>query len=279
MRNTRSSKCPDCRRAYAKEQKAKREKYGARPLHRSRVDPDTGKRVKTCPDCLATKAEDDYNVGGGRLRSYCRDCESVRRRAMYHANADRHRAYARKYYWKNRSAVLARTRKWRKENRAYCIAYNRRQNERRREEMRQYARRRYWSMTPEQRAEMNRRHNAKRVDYHRIYDSLFRKQRNARVAKWARENRERKAQIQRERNRRVWRATIAKIDRDAVIARDNSMCYLCGMMLERADVTLDHVVPLSRGGDHAESNLRVCCRRCNSRKGTRLLSELDWAAR
>lgn len=37
--------------------------------------------------------------------------------------------------------------------------------------------------------------------------------------------------------------------------------------------TLDHVIPLARGGTNWPSNLRPCCRLCNTRKGTLLLHE------
>jgi 5-methylcytosine-specific restriction endonuclease McrA len=62
------------------------------------------------------------------------------------------------------------------------------------------------------------------------------------------------------------------IDRDAIIARDNSTCYICGKkLITGADViTLDHVIPLARGGAHDATNLRVACVSCNARKGKRL---------
>ena len=54
-----------------------------------------------------------------------------------------------------------------------------------------------------------------------------------------------------------------------------SDCYLCGEQLT-GDVHADHVVPLARGGEHSAANLRPTHANCNLRKGTRLLSELDW---
>jgi 5-methylcytosine-specific restriction endonuclease McrA len=46
-------------------------------------------------------------------------------------------------------------------------------------------------------------------------------------------------------------------------------CFYCG----RSGGTVDHVVPLSRGGQHAEGNLVPACRSCNSSKGDKLLIE------
>lgn len=36
------------------------------------------------------------------------------------------------------------------------------------------------------------------------------------------------------------------------------------------DLTLDHILPLSRGGTDHEDNLQTMCRRCNNRKGARV---------
>lgn len=62
---------------------------------------------------------------------------------------------------------------------------------------------------------------------------------------------------------------IEQIRRGFIIERDDATCYLCGRRLEDSEITLDHVVALANGGDHTEDNLRVACRPCNSRKGTR----------
>ena len=51
-------------------------------------------------------------------------------------------------------------------------------------------------------------------------------------------------------------------------------CWYCGCELPRAEwSTLDHLHPRSRGGDEEPENLRLSCKRCNRRKGSRLLDE------
>lgn len=50
-------------------------------------------------------------------------------------------------------------------------------------------------------------------------------------------------------------------------------CAYCGGRLTRRTVTLDHVVPLSRGGRHGTTNVVVACRSCNSSKGARTVAE------
>lgn len=63
------------------------------------------------------------------------------------------------------------------------------------------------------------------------------------------------------------------LSRKAVVARDGGVCqYGCG---RRGD-TIDHVLPRSRGGEHRWENVVASCRRCNSQKADRLLSELGW---
>lgn len=62
------------------------------------------------------------------------------------------------------------------------------------------------------------------------------------------------------------------LSRQAVFERDGFACAYCG---RRSD-TIDHVVPRSRGGLHAWTNVVAACQRCNHRKADRLLAELGW---
>lgn len=51
-----------------------------------------------------------------------------------------------------------------------------------------------------------------------------------------------------------------------VLPTDNLACVECE---SPEDLTVDHIVPISRGGGNDANNLRVLCRSCNSRKGAR----------
>ncbi|MEX0834417.1 MAG: HNH endonuclease [Actinomycetota bacterium] len=61
----------------------------------------------------------------------------------------------------------------------------------------------------------------------------------------------------------------AALTRRAVFARDHWSCQYCGNAAEN----VDHVIPRSRGGEHAWDNVVAACRRCNSRKENRLPTE------
>lgn len=54
------------------------------------------------------------------------------------------------------------------------------------------------------------------------------------------------------------------LTRQNIFKRDNHRCQYCGTTEE---LTLDHVVPKSRGGKTNWDNLATACKRCNSRKG------------
>jgi len=70
---------------------------------------------------------------------------------------------------------------------------------------------------------------------------------------------------------RVPRAVQRKISRRALFARDGWRCQYCG---STGRLTLDHVVPRSRGGMSVWENVVTSCAPCNMRKGNRLLEEV-----
>jgi len=58
--------------------------------------------------------------------------------------------------------------------------------------------------------------------------------------------------------------------RQAIFKRDKHLCQYCGT---HADLTIDHVMPKSRGGQDIWENLISACIKCNNRKGDRTPEE------
>ena len=52
-----------------------------------------------------------------------------------------------------------------------------------------------------------------------------------------------------------------------VLEQHDYRCVYCGEQFEAADLTVDHVQPRVKGGDHSRGNLVACCRKCNTAKG------------
>lgn len=65
------------------------------------------------------------------------------------------------------------------------------------------------------------------------------------------------------------------LSRKNILLRDRNTCQYCGTMVPSGELTLDHVVPRSRGGKSTWENLVACCPLCNRRKGSRLPAEAD----
>ncbi len=65
------------------------------------------------------------------------------------------------------------------------------------------------------------------------------------------------------------------LSRKNILLRDRNTCQYCGCVLTAGDLTLDHVLPRSRGGLSTWENLVACCHDCNRRKGNQLLHELQ----
>jgi 5-methylcytosine-specific restriction endonuclease McrA len=65
------------------------------------------------------------------------------------------------------------------------------------------------------------------------------------------------------------------LSRKNILLRDRNICQYCGKVLPAAELTLDHVVPRSRGGASTWENLVACCHACNRTKGNHLPHEVN----
>lgn len=228
-----------------------------RQLNRSYIDPVTGGKVKKCPVCGETKSTKLFHLNKG-YPGNCSDCHRAKNRE-YGKNLPRERANAKARHWRNQNAEKcnARTAQWRIDN-PEKVNQSCRKGSPRYPKLLERSRQIREAMTFDERRALSQRHSG------------YKQQ-------WNKENRDKAIASRTRRRMRLCKskAPLSTVNRAEIIARDNATCYLwCGRQLADNEITLDHVVPLVRDGAHCNSNLRVACRSCNSRKGTRLLSEL-----
>ncbi|MGH9755073.1 MAG: HNH endonuclease [Blastocatellia bacterium] len=57
------------------------------------------------------------------------------------------------------------------------------------------------------------------------------------------------------------------LSRKNILLRDHYTCQYCDKVFNPSELTLDHVIPKSRGGSSNWDNLVASCKRCNNRKG------------
>lgn len=58
--------------------------------------------------------------------------------------------------------------------------------------------------------------------------------------------------------------------RKYVFTRNKYQCQSCGQTKLEAELTIDHIIPLARGGTNDISNLQTLCRTCNQKKTDKL---------
>ena len=66
----------------------------------------------------------------------------------------------------------------------------------------------------------------------------------------------------------MWK--LPPVNRRGILRRDHNSCQYCG---STKNLTLDHVIPRSRGGRHTWENVVAACSECNGRKGNRTPTE------
>lgn len=73
----------------------------------------------------------------------------------------------------------------------------------------------------------------------------------------------------------VRKNTAIRFSRENIYLRDGYRCQYCARSFTSRELTLDHVIPVSRGGRKEWTNIVTACRRCNQKKGNRSPHESD----
>ena len=198
------------------------------------------------PEAICTKCGTPFvyeRVRGGR-----KNCDACS-----------HRDQARRYKQRHPHRVKESHRKWREANPEKAAAATRRWAERNADYLRDQS----------QRAWANPEVRARKQASYRAWAERNRKLLSERASEWQRRNPDKvRARELRRKARLVGAAVVDFTDADwrELLAEHADSCFYCGVknvFLER-----EHVVPLSRGGDHTKSNIVPACGPCNRRKWT-----------
>lgn len=227
----------------------------------------TGSRV--CSSCKESKSFSEFS----RSRSPCKACrviasrkyrkehpEKVREtnRKWERANPEKRKAQRVRYVQKNKEKILVQAKKYRdskrRTNADSVLAYHRAWRQKNPKKVALYAKK-YRESNPEKVREFCRAWSKQNLEWWRLKSHRRRAQKTNSMLE-------------------------AITDRDIELKFSlwHYHCAYCLLPQELlpAKLTIDHVVPLCRGGQHTIDNIVPACSRCNSSKGKKLVSE--WLA-
>lgn len=93
---------------------------------------------------------------------------------------------------------------------------------------------------------------------------------------WASNNRLRRRENELRRRARKYNNGVYKVTIKELRKLRDQNCLYCG---QQAKITIDHILPIARGGAHSIGNLAPACQPCNSSKGAKTITEWKMAKR
>lgn len=151
------------------------------------------------------------------------------------------------YYKRNSEKIKSYVKKWREENPEKCKHYHKEYAEKYSEKERERHRIKSKNIPREKQLERERRYGSK------YPEKIREKQHRRRVRK-----------------RNNGEFLILKKELRKILSMP---CQNCGV---KENITLDHIIPISRGGRHSVGNLQALCRACNASKRNKL--QIEWRA-
>lgn len=205
--------------------------------------------MKSCSTCGIAKPLTEFERAATNkdgLRGQCRACCSARRKAYYERNRPALLASKAQYREANRDQIAAYREQTRDERIAYAKTYNGGYYQRNKEKIK---------------ARVNENY-AKNGEHVREYVRQYRRDNPDKANETSRRKRDRKRatqQLHGHHTDQQWQLLLCQY---------GNCCAACGTT---ADLTRDHIVPLSKGGTDLIDNIQPLCRSCNTRKMTKTI--------
>jgi 5-methylcytosine-specific restriction endonuclease McrA len=212
---------------------------------------------KVCTQCKEFKSYEEYykkKANKDGVESRCKVCRSQSDKNHHQKNKERRIDQMKQYYQENKEQFLKSAKFYREENKERIAEFKKR-----------------W-------AEKNKEHKAEQERNWRENN----KERNIEMKKiWYKKNRDRVYGNLLKRRSLKYFVRFEGVRRKELLDRDNWTCRNCGVQVHDRNVGgnrsrhlwdderkahIDHIVPISKGGDSSPDNLQVLCRTCNLSK-------------
>jgi 5-methylcytosine-specific restriction endonuclease McrA len=217
--------------------------------------------MKICYKCKESKSFDCFNKDKAKkdgFGSYCKKCTSENNYKYRLANVEKIKLKRQQYYLDNIDRL-------KKEHKEYRLA----NLEKTKERVKQFH-----LANPDRRKQYDKKYRLADIEKEREYRKRYR------LANLEKGKEYRLANLERRRNhqhtRRVKKLSngVFKISPKELKKLYSSSCFYCS---STENIHADHLVPISRGGQHSIGNLLPACQKCNLSKGSKLL--IEWHGR
>jgi 5-methylcytosine-specific restriction endonuclease McrA len=204
---------------------------------------------KTCSKCGVWKPYSEFHKAKQNPDGYKGQCK-ICRLDWHRQNAEREKARMLRAYYANREERNAKRSEWAKQNREHVREVERR----------------YWNKNRDKKRAKDVRYYQRHKPEHMRYSR-----------QWKRNNPDKVRIIELRRRARKERCggTHTLPEWKALCNQYGNKCLSCG---NTGRLTVDHVIPLSKGGTNDIGNLQPLCLSCNIRKNTRIIDyrEYHW---
>lgn len=179
-------------------------------------------------------------------------------------NRDKVNAYRRRHYQKYKDKVAAQNKKWVKKNPEKVRAIKARWKK-----LHPEIRRKHSVLYQKRHPDKKRKWAAE--SYRRNKDKIL-----IRVRAWASKNKEKRKEYERIKRAKKQGSSGENCFHKIQLLKKERFCHWCCRPLDNSNRTIDHVIPLARGGRHIPDNLVAACKPCNFSKNDKLIEEWSW---
>ena len=222
---------------------------------------------KKCRKCGVEKNVSEFHERVGSrdgLRNECKACCAIQKNKYYQDNKEAIKARVKVYGQDNKEVIAARSKKYRQDNKEQIAASKRKYGQNNKVKI------------AEHRREYRQDHKAELSEFYKKRYQNNKEKIKTRIKKYMQTPPGKLIEAKHRHKRRAQkRGVLYEIfDPQEVFERDGWRCQHCHKKVQWLNKSphsllypnLDHIVPLSKGGEHTRRNTQLLCRECNSKK-------------